>query len=231
MTALARIIVSVALVASSLSHLGLAKPQFGGDPSLARILQEQRFNAGSGKFGSAFAQEDGVVYREESVGNNERVGQYSYIGDDGKTYTVKYSAGVNGFRILGGDHIPSGGQNSADAITVNQAGSPRSTTMSTMTTPSPRAPSSIHTTLRTSSRTSWMVTWLVCWPGGSSPRPAPRPPVSPPPPDQTDSSPRVRSSSTDSQRDLTLTSSHSRLVYQQTNNTILCKKVKLVQSL
>ena len=57
-----------------------------------------RFNAGAGKFGSAFAQEDGVVYREESVGNNERVGQYSYIGDDGKTYTVKYSAGINGFR-------------------------------------------------------------------------------------------------------------------------------------
>ena len=103
---------------------GLAKPQIA-DSSLARILQEQRFNAGAGKFGSAFAQEDGVVYREESVGNNERTGQYSYIGDDGKTYTVKYSAGVNGFRILGGDHIPSGGQNSADAITVNSAGEPK----------------------------------------------------------------------------------------------------------
>ena len=61
---------------------------------------DYRFNAGAGKFGSAFAQEDGVVYREESVGNNERVGQYSYIGDDGKTYTVKYSAGVNGFRSV-----------------------------------------------------------------------------------------------------------------------------------
>ena len=73
-----------------------AAPQV--DSSLARILQEQRFNAGAGKFGSAFAQEDGVVYREESTGNNERIGQYSYIGDDGKTYTVKYSAGVNGFR-------------------------------------------------------------------------------------------------------------------------------------
>lgn len=62
--------------------------------------ENDRFNAGAGKFGSAFAQEDGVVYREESVGNNERVGQYSYIGDDGKTYTVKYSAGVNGFRSV-----------------------------------------------------------------------------------------------------------------------------------
>ena len=46
-------------------------------------------------------------------GNNERIGEYSYIGDDGKTYTVRYSAGVNGFRILNGDHIPSGGQTSA----------------------------------------------------------------------------------------------------------------------
>jgi len=66
-----------------------------------------------------------VVYREESAGNNERIGQYSYIGDDGKTYTVKYSAGVNGFRILGGDHIPSGGQTSADAILTNAAGEPK----------------------------------------------------------------------------------------------------------
>jgi len=94
----------------------LAQSQFHGDPSMAKILQEQRFNAGGGKFGSAFAQEDGVVFREESSGNNDRIGMYSYVGDDGKTYTVKYSAGVNGFRILDGAHIPSGGQNSANAI-------------------------------------------------------------------------------------------------------------------
>ena len=31
-----------------------------------------RFNAGAGKFGSAFAQEDGVVFREESSGDNNR---------------------------------------------------------------------------------------------------------------------------------------------------------------
>ena len=51
-----------------------------------------------GKFGAAFAQEDGVAFKEESAGNNERIGQYSYIDENGKTITVKYSAGVNGFR-------------------------------------------------------------------------------------------------------------------------------------
>ena len=84
----------VALLAAS----AYAAPQFQGDSSLARILQEQRFNMGDGKFGSAFAQEDGTISKEESTGNNERIGQYSYIDDTGKTITVKYSAGVNGFR-------------------------------------------------------------------------------------------------------------------------------------
>merc|ERR1712156_413337 len=115
---MARIIASVAMVA-----LASAAPQFQGDSSNAIILQEQRFNAGAGKFGAAYAQEDGVVFREESGGNNERIGQYSYIDDTGKTITVKYSAGINGFRILEGDHIPSGGQNSALAAT-NAAGEP-----------------------------------------------------------------------------------------------------------
>ena len=54
-----------------------AAPQgvFNGDPSLARILQEQRFNMGDGKFGAAYAQEDGVAFKEESTGNNERIGE------------------------------------------------------------------------------------------------------------------------------------------------------------
>merc|ERR1739848_614005 len=85
------------------------------DPKDAKILKEQRFNAGDGRFSSAFAQEDGVVFREETSLDGERVGQYSYIGDDGKTITVKYTAGKDGFRILEGDHIPTGanGLNSA----------------------------------------------------------------------------------------------------------------------
>ena len=58
---------------------------------------------GDGKFGSAYAQEDGVAFKEESTGNNERIGQYSYIDENGNNIVVKYSAGVNGFRwALGG---------------------------------------------------------------------------------------------------------------------------------
>merc|ERR1712222_44237 len=102
-----------------------AAPQFNGDSSLARILQEQRFNMGDGKFGAAYAQEDGVAFKEESTGNNERIGQYSYIDENGNNIVVKYSAGVNGFRILDGAHIPSGGQTSAQAQITNEAGEPK----------------------------------------------------------------------------------------------------------
>merc|ERR1711976_1137478 len=87
---------------------------FNGDASLAKIIAEQRFIVdGGNKFGHAAHQEDGTVTMEEATGRNSRIGAYSYIGDDGKTYTVKYEAGVNGFRILSGDHIPSGGQTAA----------------------------------------------------------------------------------------------------------------------
>jgi len=95
---------------------------FQGDPSLAKIIEEQRFNLGNGgKFGHAANQEDGVIIMEESSGSNNRIGQYSYIGDDGKTYTVKYEAGINGFRILDGAHVPSGGQHAADNIVDENA--------------------------------------------------------------------------------------------------------------
>merc|ERR1712226_1401377 len=62
------------------------------DPQNAKILKEQRFNAGDGRFGAAFAQEDGTVYREETSADGERVGQYSYIDQEGKTITVRYTA-------------------------------------------------------------------------------------------------------------------------------------------
>jgi len=83
------------------------------DEPAAKILKEQRFNAGDGRTGAAFATENEIRFREESTEDGERIGQYSFIGADGQTYTVKYSAGKEGFRILEGDHIPSGGQNAA----------------------------------------------------------------------------------------------------------------------
>ena len=85
------------------------------EPKNAKILREQRFNAGDGRHGTAFAQQDGTVFREESTADGERIGQYSYIDQDGQTITVRYSAGKDGFRILEGAHIPTGanGQNSA----------------------------------------------------------------------------------------------------------------------
>lgn len=88
------------------------------DPKDAKILKEQRFNAGDGRHGAAFAQEDGTVYREESTADGERIGQYSYIDQEGNTITVRYTAGKDGFRILEGAHIPTGanGQNSAPFV-------------------------------------------------------------------------------------------------------------------
>merc|ERR1711971_1370905 len=58
----------------------------------AKILKEQRFAAGDGRFGSAFAQEDGTVFREETTADGERIGQYSYIDENGETITVRYTA-------------------------------------------------------------------------------------------------------------------------------------------
>merc|ERR1739838_908024 len=115
---MARVVISVAIFIVSASATPTA--QFQRDSSNARILQEQRFNTGGGRFGSAYAQDDGSVFREESTGGNNRLGQYSYVGDDGKTYTVRYSAGVDGFRILSGDHIPSGGQTAAAASSAGE---------------------------------------------------------------------------------------------------------------
>ena len=88
------------VLAASLLESGLSAPQHQQfhDPSMAKIIQEQRFNLGNDQFGHAAQQEDGTMTREESTANNNRVGQYEYIGDDGKLYTVKYEAGVNGFR-------------------------------------------------------------------------------------------------------------------------------------
>lgn len=103
----------------------------------SRIIKEQRFNAGDGRAGSAFATENEIVFREETALDGERIGQYSYVGDDGKTYTVKYSAGKEGFRILEGSHIPSGGQDAA-AFVSDSPDAPQETFLQPQQ-PAPRA--------------------------------------------------------------------------------------------
>lgn len=107
----------------------------------AKIVKEQRFNAGDGRAGSAFATENEIVYREETALDGSRIGQYSYIGDDGQTYTVKYSAGKEGFRILEGAHIPSGGQDAAAfvATPAPEPAQPRQQPIPQPQQPAPRA--------------------------------------------------------------------------------------------
>merc|ERR1712095_169018 len=90
----------------------------------AKILKEQRFNAGDGRHGAAFAQEDGTVFREEASVDGERVGQYSYIDNEGKTITVRYTAGKDGFRILEGAHVPTGATGQEAAAFVAKAPAP-----------------------------------------------------------------------------------------------------------
>jgi hypothetical protein len=108
-----RLIVLTCVVAAACGRPQLVKEQD------AKIIKEQRFNAGDGRAGSAFATENEIVFREETALDGSRIGQYSYIGDDGQTYTVKYSAGKEGFRILEGSHIPSGGQDAAAFVSEN----------------------------------------------------------------------------------------------------------------
>ena len=45
---------------------GAPQGLFSGDPSMAKIIQEQRFNAGDGRFGHAAQQEDGVIFKEQT---------------------------------------------------------------------------------------------------------------------------------------------------------------------
>jgi len=102
-----RFVVFASAVAATLGQ------QVALDERDAKIVKEQRFNAGDGRTGAAFATENEINFREETDSEGTRIGQYSYIGADGKTYFVKYSAGKEGFRILDGAHVPSTGQGAA----------------------------------------------------------------------------------------------------------------------
>ncbi|CAK1584184.1 unnamed protein product [Parnassius mnemosyne] len=55
----------------------------------------------------AFETENGIYAEENGVATNgvEAQGSYSYTGDDGQVYSVRYTAGQNGF-VPEGDHLP-----------------------------------------------------------------------------------------------------------------------------
>merc|ERR1712038_830803 len=68
------------------------------------------------------------MFREETTSDGERIGQYSYIDENGETITVRYTAGKDGFRIIEGNHIPEGanGLQSAPFDPEIAAGEPQS---------------------------------------------------------------------------------------------------------
>ena len=63
----------VQVIAGYLLGAGLAQYV---DHKQAEILKEQKFDASDGRFGTAFAQEDGTVFREETTADGERIGPW-----------------------------------------------------------------------------------------------------------------------------------------------------------
>ncbi|XP_045777185.1 nuclear pore complex protein DDB_G0274915-like isoform X2 [Maniola jurtina] len=64
-------------------------------------------NIGLNKFNYGFETENGIKMEENGVSNDgdKRQGGYSYTGDDGKVYSVVYTADKNGYRPMG-SHLP-----------------------------------------------------------------------------------------------------------------------------
>ncbi|XP_067009224.1 pupal cuticle protein Edg-78E [Anabrus simplex] len=93
-----RLVVLFALAASSFA-------QYVHNAQNAAILSEQRYLSGDGTFGAAYSQEDGVEFKEESDGEGNRRGSYSYVDPNGQRRTISYTAGKDGFRATG-DHLP-----------------------------------------------------------------------------------------------------------------------------
>ena len=64
-------------------------------------------NIGLDKFNYAFETENGIKMSENGISRNgiQAQGGYSYTGDDGKVYSVVYTADKNGYRPTG-NHLP-----------------------------------------------------------------------------------------------------------------------------
>ncbi|XKL62098.1 hypothetical protein PGB90_001931 [Kerria lacca] len=87
------------------SLIALSSAQYQKQSKDAAILSEARYLAVNGQFGASYKQEDGVEFKEESDGQGNRRGSYSYVDPSGVRRTVTYTAGKEGFRATG-DHIP-----------------------------------------------------------------------------------------------------------------------------
>ncbi|CAF4877245.1 unnamed protein product [Pieris macdunnoughi] len=72
----------------------------------AAILRQDNVNNGD-SYSFAFETENGIAAEESGVATNgvEAQGGFSYIGDDGKQYSIRYTADQNGFQPQG-DHLP-----------------------------------------------------------------------------------------------------------------------------
>lgn len=75
-------------------------------PPPPRILSHKQTQNHDGGFKFAFAAENGLAQTEVIAPDGSRNGGYTYVDPHGKTITVKYTAGKDGFRILEGEHIP-----------------------------------------------------------------------------------------------------------------------------
>ncbi|XP_055380635.1 cuticle protein 2-like [Condylostylus longicornis] len=91
------------------SHTGHSAHPMTGD-AYARILRNDYVNDGHGTYNFAYETDNGIRHNEDGAPDNSKRGEYSFTGDDGKTYTVMYWADENGFHAVG-DHLP-GSQNS-----------------------------------------------------------------------------------------------------------------------
>ncbi|CAK1550819.1 unnamed protein product [Leptosia nina] len=72
----------------------------------AAILRQENVNNGD-SYSFAYETENGITAEENGVATNgvEARGSFSYIGDDGKQYSIRYIADQNGFQPQG-DHLP-----------------------------------------------------------------------------------------------------------------------------
>lgn len=75
-------------------------------PAPVAILMHKQALGQDGSFNYAFSAENGLQQGEIINPDGSRTGSYSYVDPSGKTISLKYTAGKDGFRVLEGDHIP-----------------------------------------------------------------------------------------------------------------------------